>query len=64
MEPRFCAAFMPDRMPWQRQAAAAFVKEGLHAIAVWWLDHPGPNRAELVEIVLDTVWPGLRGQAR
>jgi len=58
------AAFMPDRTPWQRQAAAAFLKEGLHAIAVWWLDHPGPSRAEIVEIVLDTTWRGLRGQAR
>lgn len=58
------ATFMPDRAPWQRQAAAAFLKEGLHTIAMWWLDHPGPSREEIVEIVLDTTWRGLRGQTR
>lgn len=58
------AAFMPGRAPWHLQASAAFLKEGLHAIAVWWLDHPGPSRAEIVEIVLDTAWRGLRRQTR
>lgn len=58
------AAFMPGRMPWHRQATAVFLKEGLHAVAVWWLDHPGPSREEIAGIVLDATWLGLRGQAR
>ncbi|QKD17108.1 TetR/AcrR family transcriptional regulator [Mesorhizobium sp. NZP2077] len=58
------AEFMPGRMPWHRQATAAFLKEGLHAVAVWWLDHPGPSREEITDIILDAAWLGLRGQAR
>lgn len=56
--------FMPGWAPWRLQASAAFLKEGLHAIAVWWLDHPGPRRAEVVEIVLETTWRGLQRQTR
>lgn len=56
--------FMPERTSWQVQGAAVFLKEGLHAIAVWWLDHPGPSREEIVDIVLDATLQGLRGQAR
>lgn len=58
------AEFMPGRSPWHLQATAAFLKEGLHAIAVWWLDHPGPSRDEIVEIVLGTSWVGLQAQER
>lgn len=58
------AEFMPERASWQVQGAAEFLKEGLHAVAVWWLDHPGPSREEIVDIVLDTAWLGLRGQTR
>jgi AcrR family transcriptional regulator len=58
------AESMPGRTPWHLQATAAFLKEGLHAVAVWWLDHPGPSRKEIVDIVLDVAWPGLRRQTR
>lgn len=58
------AESMPGRTPWHLQATAAFLKEGLHAVAVWWLDHPGPGREEIVDIVLDTASPGLRRQTR
>lgn len=54
------AEFMPDRTAWRRQGAAEFVKEGLHAVAVWWLEHPGPTRAEIAEVVVDVAWLGLR----
>lgn len=54
------AEFMPGRAPWRLEAATAFLKEGLHAIAVWWLDHPGPSRTEIVDVVLDIAWLGLR----
>lgn len=57
------AEFMPHRAPWRLQGATEFLKEGLHAVAVWWLDHPGRTREEIVEIVLDVAWLGLRTQA-
>ena len=53
---------MPDRTGWRLPGATEFLKEGLHAIAVWWLDHPEPKRGEIVEIVLDVAWRGLRPQ--
>ncbi len=54
------AGLMPGRTSWRLQSATEFLKEGLHAIAVWWLDHPGPSREEIVDVVLDVVWLGLR----
>lgn len=56
------AESMPARTPWHLQATAAFLKEGLHAVAVWWLDHPGPSRAAIADIVLDAAWLGLQRQ--
>jgi AcrR family transcriptional regulator len=58
------AEFLPGRTPWHLQATAAFLKEGLHAVAVWWLDHPGPSRKEIVDLVLDVAWLGLRRRTR
>lgn len=58
------AEAMPGRTPWHLQATAAFLKEGLHAVAVWWLDHPGPSREEIAALVLDTAWQGLKRQTR
>ncbi len=52
------AAFMPESPPWRRQAAAKFLKEGLHAVAEWWLENPGPSREEIVEVVTGLVWSG------
>lgn len=57
------AEFMPDQAPWRLESATAFLKEGLHAIAVWWLDHPGPSREEIADVVLDVAWLGLRTRA-
>jgi AcrR family transcriptional regulator len=54
------AAFMPGSPAWQLHAATEFLKEGLHAVAVWWLDNPGGARAELVAMVMDIAWNGLR----
>jgi AcrR family transcriptional regulator len=56
------AAFMPSSPPWRLQAATAFLKEGLHAIAVWWLDNPGPAREELVDVVVRVAWTGLQAK--
>jgi len=27
---------------------------------VWWLEHPGRSREELVDLVMDIAWAGLR----
>jgi AcrR family transcriptional regulator len=58
------AEFMPDRTEWQVQGMAEFLKEGLHAIAVWWLDHPGPSREAITDTVVDALWLGLRARVR
>jgi AcrR family transcriptional regulator len=57
------AESMHDPTSWRVQGTAEFLKEGLHAVAVWWLDHPGPSRGELVELVSDVAWLGLRTRA-
>ena len=51
---------MAERRPRRLQAATEFLKEGLHAVAIWWLANPGPSREEIVEVVTRTVWHGLR----
>ncbi len=57
------AGLMPDRTSWRLHSATEFLKEGLHAVAVWWLDHPGPSRPEVVDVVLDVAWLGLGTRA-
>ena len=52
------AAVIPGSPSWRRQAAAEFLKEGLHAVAEWWLENPGPPREEIVEVVTSLVWSG------
>ena len=52
------AAVMPGSPSWRRRAAAEFLKEGLHAVAEWWLENPGPSRKEIVEVVTGLVWSG------
>jgi AcrR family transcriptional regulator len=56
------APFMPDSSRWRLHASTEFLKEGLHAIAEWWLVNPGPSREELVDVVMRMVWNGLRQQ--
>jgi AcrR family transcriptional regulator len=51
-------AVMSGSPSWRRQAAAAFLKEGLHAVAEWWLEHRGPSREEIVDVVIGLVWNG------
>lgn len=52
--------FMPDSAPWRLQAATEFLKEGLHAVAIWWLANPSHSREEMVDVIAGMVWPGLR----
>ena len=56
--------FMPESAPWRLRAATEFLKEGLHAVAIWWLANPGPSREEIVDVITRMVWPGLRTGAR
>jgi len=52
------AAVIPGSPSWRRQAAAEFLKEGLHAVAEWWLENPGPSREEIVDVVTGLVFSG------
>ena len=51
------ANIMPGSSPWRLLVAAEFLKEGLHAVAKWWLKHPGPSREELVNVITGLVLP-------
>jgi hypothetical protein len=60
------AAVIPGSPSWRRQVAAEFLKEGLHAVAEWWLENPGPSREEIIEVVTGLVWSGqlMKGHER
>src|SRR5580704_7830977 len=58
------ATFLPPGEPWRIDATTELLKEGLHALAEWWLKNPGPSRADLVEVVMSSVWAGLGGSRR
>jgi AcrR family transcriptional regulator len=51
---------LPDSEGWRLLAASEFLKEGLHALARWWLSNPGPKRDEIVNIVMATCWVGFK----
>jgi AcrR family transcriptional regulator len=51
---------LPAGGTWQYEAAGEFLKEGLHALAKWWLSHPGPDRDEIVDLVMQACWEGFR----
>ena len=53
-------SYLPAGASWQYQAAGEFLKEGLHALAKWWLGHPGPRRADIVDIVMKICWTGFQ----
>jgi AcrR family transcriptional regulator len=53
-------SYSPRGEAWRHVAAGEFLKEGLHAVAIWWLDNPGPRREEIVDIVMETCWGGLQ----
>jgi AcrR family transcriptional regulator len=52
-------SYLPAGETWQHEAAGEFFKEGLHALAKWWLNHPGPSRDDIVEIVMRACWNGF-----
>jgi AcrR family transcriptional regulator len=56
------STFMPRSSPWRVKAATEFLKEGLHAVALWWLENPGPARKELVDVVARIAWTGLQAE--
>jgi AcrR family transcriptional regulator len=53
-------SFLPAGGTWQYEAAGEFLKEGLHALAKWWLNNPGPSRDEIVDLVMKACWTGFR----
>lgn len=54
-------SYLPAGGSWQYEAAGEFLKEGLHALAKWWLSHPGPSRDDIVDIVMEACWIGFQG---
>jgi AcrR family transcriptional regulator len=54
-------SYLPAGESWQYEAAGEFLKEGLHALAKWWLNHPGPSRDDIVHIVMKACWTGFQG---
>jgi AcrR family transcriptional regulator len=54
-------SYLPAGENWQYEAAGEFLKEGLHALAKWWLGHPGPSRDDIVDIVMKICWTGFQG---
>jgi AcrR family transcriptional regulator len=57
-------SFMHQETPRRLQVTAEFLKEGLHAVAVWWLDHADVSREELVDAVTGIAWTGLQAEAQ
>jgi AcrR family transcriptional regulator len=53
-------SYLPDSEKWRLLAASEFLKEGLHALARWWLSNPGPNRDDIVDIVMTACWDGFK----
>jgi AcrR family transcriptional regulator len=39
-----------------------FFKQGMHGLAIWWLDHPEARRRALVDSAMAIAWVGLRAQ--
>jgi hypothetical protein len=58
---RLLKSYLPDGETWQHEAAGEFLKEGLHALAKWWLNNPGPGRDEIVNLVMQCCWTGFHG---
>ena len=54
-------SYLPAGGTWEYEAAGEFLKEGLHALAKWWLSHPGPSRHEIVDLVMKACWSGFQG---
>lgn len=57
---RLLQSYLPNGESWQQVAAAEFFKEGLHALAKWWLHNPGPSRDDVVAIVMTACWTGFQ----
>jgi AcrR family transcriptional regulator len=51
---------LQKRKDWEHAAVAEFLKEGLHALAIWWLENPGASRDNIVTLVMATCWSGLQ----
>jgi AcrR family transcriptional regulator len=57
---RLLKSYLPAGASWQYEAAGEFLKEGLHALAKWWLTNPGPSRDEIVDLVMTACWAGFQ----
>jgi AcrR family transcriptional regulator len=57
---KLLTSYLPTGGTWQYEAAGEFLKEGLHAVARWWLTKPGPTRDEIVSLVMTVCWTGFQ----
>lgn len=43
------------------EPSVEFLKQGLHGLALWWLDHPKETKNGLIDAAMEVAWKGLRG---
>ena len=53
------AAILPSSALALPEAATECLKQGLHAMAEWWAEHPEVSRDALVETAMTLAWRGL-----
>ena len=44
------------------EPSVEFLKQGLHGLALWWLDHRKERKKELIDAAMEVAWKGLRGR--
>jgi AcrR family transcriptional regulator len=49
-----------DRYPELANAVGELIRGGLHAITLWWMEHPDVPRETIVALCMDVYWMGLR----
>jgi AcrR family transcriptional regulator len=60
---RLLRSYLPAGAAWAHEATGEFLKEGLHALAKWWLGNPGPTRDEIVDVAMKICWEGIPNAA-
>ena len=60
---QFLKSYLPTGESWRYEAAGEFLKEGLHALAKWWLSHPGQSSDDIVGLVMTACWTGFQSSA-
>ena len=56
-------SYLPPGESWQHEAAGEFLKEGLHALAKFWLSNSSHSRHDIVSLVMTICWTGFQSSA-